>query len=159
MPVRVSNESCLRKSGIFLGLPFSPMPNDSLRGVPSAILSRLRLTCLELPGVREERAWTGTRWSIGKRNFAHVLMIEAGWPPAYARAARISGSACVLTFRLARERCAAERFRRRPFFRPAWFPNIVGVTIDPKTDWDEIEGLIRESYRVLAPKKLAAQVE
>ena len=135
------------------------MSNDSRRGVPSAILSRLRLICLELPEAREERAWTGTRWNIRRKNFAHVLTIEGGWPPAYARAAKKDGPVCVLTFRLSREHRAAQRFHREPFFRPVWFPNIAGVIVGSETDWDEIEALIRDSYRVLAPKKLVAMVE
>jgi hypothetical protein len=130
--------------------PPKPLP------VARATLAKLRLTCLELPEVVEEDAWTGIRWCVGRKNFAHVLNIDAGWPPAYAKAAAIRGSACVLTFRLSPSHCAAARFRRAPFFRPVWFPNIAGVSIDRSTDWDEIDTLIRDSYRVLAPKKLAA---
>jgi hypothetical protein len=124
--------------------------------VAPAILAKLRLTCLELPEVVEENAWTGVRWSVSRKNFAHVVNIDAGWPPAYAKAAATRGPACVLTFRLSPAHCAASRFRRAPFFRPVWFPNIAGVSIDSATDWDEIDGLVRDSYRVLAPKKLAA---
>ena len=50
------------------------------------------------------------------------------------------------------------RFRRAPFFRPVWFPNIAGIVIDARTDWDELDELIRDSYRVLAPKKLIARM-
>jgi len=135
------------------------MPRDARPDVPPDLLSRLRLVCLELPNAREERAWTGTRWNIGTKNFAHVLRIDDGWPPAYAVAAKTNGPACVLTFRLPKERCSAVRFRRAPFFRPVWFPNIAGVTLGPMTDWEEVEGLIKDSYRVLAPRKLAALVE
>jgi hypothetical protein len=135
------------------------MTKAARRPVPPDIVSRLRLICLELPEAREEAAWTGTRWNVGTKNFAHVVMIDGGWPPAYARAADTAGPACVLTFRLAREQCAAACFRRAPFFRPPWFPNIAGAVLTSATDWDEIESLIKGSYRVLAPKKLAAQVE
>jgi len=135
------------------------MPNDARRGVPPGIVSRLRLICLELPNAREQCAWTGVRWNIGTKNFAHVVMIDGGWPPAYAKAAGNLGPVCVLTFRLGKEHCAAQRFRRDPFFRPVWFPNIAGVTIGMKTDWDDIELLVKDSYRVLAPRKLAALVE
>ena len=133
--------------------------NPSPRGAPPPpILVRLRTICLDLPEVREEPAWAGVRWNIGRKNFAHVLTLDGGWPPAYASAAGIDDG-CVCTFRLAKESCVAPRFRRAPFFRPVWFPNIAGVVIDPRTDWDELERLIRDSYKVLAPKKLAAIVE
>jgi len=130
-----------------------------LRGAPPPdVLARLRLICLEFPEAREEAAWAGIRWNIGRKNFAHVLTIDGGWPPVYARAASID-SGCVCTFRLNREQCTAPRFRRAPFFRPVWFPNIAGARIDGRTDWDELELLLKESYRVLAPARLAALLE
>jgi hypothetical protein len=132
-----------------------PKPND----LPREVLARVRLLCTELPEVVEEQAWEGTRWTIRGKNFAHVLCISGGKPEAYARAAGTPGPACVLTFRLGAEHRAAARFRRAPFFRPVWFPNIAGVILDPDTDWDELDGLLRASYRVLAPRKLAVLVE
>jgi len=33
------------------------------------------------------------------------------------------------------------------------------VILDPDTDWGELDGLLRASYRVLAPRKLAVLVE
>ena len=127
--------------------------------VPREVVARLRVVCLELPEVDQQAAWTGIRWSVRRRNFAHVLMIQDGWPPAYARAAGTLGPACVLTFRLSKEHCAAARFRRAPFFRPVWFPNIAGLAIDLRSDWDEIDALVTVSYRVLAPRKLADRIE
>jgi hypothetical protein len=129
------------------------------RRAPDKVVARLRLVCLEFPEVTEERAWVGTRWCVRRKNFAHVLMIQSGWPPAYARAAGTRGPACVLTFRLDRENCRALRFRRAPFFRPPWFPNIAGMLLDSGTDWDEVDVLLRASYRMLAPRKLAVLVE
>jgi hypothetical protein len=129
------------------------------RELPRDLLNRVRLACTELPEVVEEQAWEGTRWTVRGKNFAHLLLIVNGKPEAYARAAGTSGSLCVLTFRLGQEHCAAARFRRAPFFRPVWFPNIAGVSVDAKTDWDEIDELLRASYRVLAPRKLGALVE
>jgi hypothetical protein len=125
---------------------------------PSEYLAKLRLICLELPEAQEEAAWAGIRWNTGKKNFAHALTIAGGWPPAYAEAASIDDG-CVCTFRLDPQQCAAPRFRRAPFFRPVWFPNIAGLVIDERTDWDELELLLKGSYRVLATKKLAALVE
>lgn len=51
--------------------------------VSADVLSRIRLTCLDLPEVVEEKAWAGVRWCVSKKNVAHVLLINAGWPPAY----------------------------------------------------------------------------
>ena len=126
--------------------------------VPDEILAKLRLACLDLPEAHEERAWVGTRWMIGKKNFAHVLMIDAGWPPAYAQAAATQGPACVLTFRAPLPTLRAPRYKCHPFFRPVWFPNIVGLFIDAQTDWEDVTALVADSYCVLAPKKLVERV-
>lgn len=127
--------------------------------VPSDIVAKLASICLGLPEACEEPAWVGTRWMINKKNFAHVLMIDSGWPPAYAQAANSDGPIIVLTFRLPVARLDAPRFARAPFFRPRWFANIVGMVIDDRVDWDEVSDLLTESYCVLAPKKLVALVD
>lgn len=131
---------------------------DARAAVSEPIVSRLRAICLELPEAYEEQAWVGTRWMIRKKNFAHVLVIESGWPPAYARAANSEGPMTVLTFRSG-ARLQAPRFSRPPFFKPVWWPDIAGMTIDARTDWDEATDLITASYRLLAPKKLAARLD
>ena len=129
-----------------------------MKPIPPAILTRLRSMCLALPEACEEQAWVGTRWRIRKQTFAHVLMVDAGWPPAYARAAGSDGPICVMTFRSPLPQLDAFAYTWEPFFRPVWFPNIVGMTLDATTDWNEVGGLVRASYRLLAPKRLAAQV-
>ena len=129
------------------------------REVPRAVVARLRLICLDLPEACEESAWTGTRWVVRKKNFAHVLTIDAGWPPAYAKVARHDGPLCVLTFRCAGTASDRPRFGRAPFFLPGWWPNIVGMALDERTDWDDVAGLLVASYRVLAPRKLALLVD
>ena len=66
--------------------------------VPADVVDQLRSVCLGLPEAYEEQAWVGTRWRVRQRTFAHVLVLDRGWPPAYARATGIDGPACVLTF-------------------------------------------------------------
>ena len=126
--------------------------------VAPEIIDRLRAICLEFPEAHEEQAWVGTRWTIRRKNFAHVLAIDAGWPPAYARAAGSDGPVTVLTFRSS-ARLTAPRFSRLPFFKPVWWPDIAGLVIDARTDWDEVGDFVAASYCLLAPKKLAAQVD
>jgi len=126
--------------------------------VPPATLKKLRALCLALPEAIEEPAWVGTRWRIRQQTFAHVLMVDAGRPPAYARALGADGPACVLSFRSPLPQLDAFAFSWAPFFRPPWFPDIVGMTLGRGTDWAEVAGLLRASYCHLAPKKLAALV-
>jgi hypothetical protein len=97
--------------------------------VSPEIVAKLASICLALPEVQQEPAWVGTRWCIRKKNFAHVVGIDAGWPPAYAQAAGAPGPMTVLTFRVPVSRLDTPRFDLPPFFRPVWFPNIVGVAL------------------------------
>ena len=53
--------------------------------VTPEIVERLRTVCLGLPDTYEEQAWVGTRWCIRKQTFAHVVVIDNGWPPVYAK--------------------------------------------------------------------------
>lgn len=122
--------------------------------VPPETIERIAAICLALPAAYEEAAWTGTRWMVGKKNFAHAVRIEGGWPPAYARAAGTRGPATVLTFRSPLSKADAPELWRNPFFKPVWFEDIFGVALDERTDWQRIENLLAASYAALAPKKL-----
>jgi hypothetical protein len=128
------------------------------RDVPDDIVARMRAICLRLPEAVQEDAWAGTRWSVRRQNFAHVVAIDDGWPPAYAKAAGTAGPAVVLTFRSSGDELDALTLAGPPFFRPPWAPNIVGMLLGPDADWDEITELVTESYCVMAPKKLADQI-
>ena len=48
------------------------------------------------------------------------------------------------------------RFFAPPYVGPKGW---VGVRLDDGPDWDEVAGLVRRSYRLVAPKRLAALVE
>jgi hypothetical protein len=122
-------------------------------------VDRVRAVCLGLPEVAEEQAWVGTRWTVRKQNFAHVVRIESGWPPAYARAANSDGPLTVLTFRAAGSELAALSASGPPFFKPVWFADIVGMVLDAATDWGEVAELLTESYCLLAPAKLVELVD
>src|SRR5262249_16124552 len=125
-------------------------------GVPASMLQRLRGLCLALPQAHEEAAWTGTRWRIRTHTFPPLPATQPSWPPAYARAAGTAGPACVMTLRSPLPEADAFAFGWAPFFKPGWWPDIVGMTLDARTDWEEVAALITESYCRLAPKKLAA---
>jgi hypothetical protein len=128
--------------------------------VPQAITDKLGEICLVLPEVSEEEAWVGRRWMVRKKNFAQVLMIANGYPPAYARVAKVSKTSaplCLLTFGCFNPATADPRFTSKPYLLPGWWPNIVGKLIDDQTDWRQVALHIQESYCCLAPKRLSAQ--
>jgi len=113
------------------------------------ILEQLRARCLALPDAWEEPAWTGRRFLVRKRNFAHVF-------------AMCDADGAVVTFMAFRspdeERDALVR-SGHPFFLLGWGRNVVGMVLDEATDWEEVRELVTESYCVLAPKKLVALVD
>jgi hypothetical protein len=122
--------------------------------VPTEIVARLCAICLGLPEAYEEVAWTGVRWRVRGRTFAHVLTIADGWPPAYARAAGTDGPCCVLMFRAAGDELDALRHGGAPFFAPPWRSDEVGMVVAGPVDDDELRELLTESYRALAPPRL-----
>lgn len=127
--------------------------------VPAEIVTRLGAICRPLPETRQEAAWVGTRWRVRDQTFAHVLTIADAWPPAYAQAAKTDGPTCVVTFRTLDRQFDPVDFETPPFFRPVWFPNIVGAVLDQTTDWDRLAELLKVSYRVLAPQKLVEALD
>jgi len=122
--------------------------------VPPEILGELRAVCLGLPEAYEEEAWVGTRWRIRTRTFAHVLAVDSGWPPAYARAAATNGPAILLMFRSSGAELGTLRAVGHPFFAPVWRADEVGLILGADVDWKEVAELLTESYAVLAPRAL-----
>lgn len=116
--------------------------------VPDRVLDELRAICLALPETHEEQAWTGRRWRIRTRTFAHVLTVDSPRGPVTVVTFRSSGDELDVLFKTG-----------HPFFRPGWGSNVVGMVLEDGVDWSEVRELLTESYCVLAPKKLAALVE
>jgi hypothetical protein len=122
------------------------------------VLEHLRAICLVLPDAYEEQAWTGRRWMVRKKTFAHVLAIEDGRPQAHARAVGDAGPITVVTFRSDGPELEALAHAGHPFFYAGWGRDVVGMVLDDATDWQEVAELLTESYCLLAPQKLAARV-
>ncbi|WCN84115.1 MmcQ/YjbR family DNA-binding protein [Micromonospora sp. LH3U1] len=126
--------------------------------VPPEVLDQLRPICLGLPETYEEPAWVGTRWRIRKRTFAHVLTVDPDRQAVHARAAEVDEPACLLVFRSPPDEIAGLLGGGHPFYKPDWGPNVMGMVLNADTDWEEVGELLTESYRMLAPKRLAALV-
>jgi YjbR len=130
--------------------------------VDRRVVERLGAICLALPEVVEDDAWVGVRWSIRTKNFAHLVAIADGRPAAYAAAAGTDGPVTLLTFRAGGDDLAALAAMGPPFFKPVWFRDIVGLVLADDPDevaWDEVTELVTDSYRLRAPKRLAALVD
>ena len=120
-----------------------------------AVVRRLGALAARLPEAYQEDAWTGVRWRIRTKTFAHVMVAQEGYESAYRDITGDPGTRTVLTFRAAGDELLALTHAGLPFYKPPWSPTIVGVVLDDDTDWTEIGELVTESYRHCAPQKLA----
>lgn len=138
------------------------MPSED---VPPEILRPLRAICLRLPDAYEEAAWTGTRWCVRSRTFAHAAVLpdeSAGYPgghPARLMVGDPAAELVVMSFRAPSPEFEVLIAAGPPFYRAGWGHDVMGMVLDDATDWDEVAEVLTESYCVLAPKKLVARVD
>jgi hypothetical protein len=113
----------------------------------AAITNRLRKICLALPEAAEKEAWGDPTFRVKHKIFAMEKRgdgLVSVWFKAPA------GSQGVLIG------ADPETFFRPPYVgHKGW----VGMRLDAKPDWKEVAVLLRRSYVLTAPKKLAAMVE
>jgi predicted DNA-binding protein (MmcQ/YjbR family) len=108
-------------------------------------LSRLRRLCLALPEAEEIETWDTPTFRVRGKIFALVWSEGPGlgvWlkaPP---------GSAALLI------EVDPARFFRPPYLGGRGW---VGVRLAGKVDWADLEDLIRRSFSLVAPKRLAVQ--
>lgn len=118
------------------------------------VVLRLRAVATALPEAYEEDAWTGVRWRIRKKTFAHVMVAQRGYESAYRDVTGDDTERTVLTFRATGDELLALTHAGLPFYKPPWSGTIVGLVLDDDTDWAEVTELLTESYRYCAPLKL-----
>ncbi len=123
------------------------------------VVARLAAIALALPEAVEQDAWTGVRWRIRGKTFAHVLVAQEGYTSAYRDVTGVTEPTTVLTFRSSGDELLALTHAGPPFYQPPWSPTVVGMVLDDATDWAEVAELVTESYRFCAPQKLVRQLE
>jgi len=111
--------------------------------MPRAPIHRLRAICLALPDAEERETWGEATFRVRDKIFA--MQVTGGDAPALWCKAP-PGSQQILV--------GADPAR---FFAPPYLGHKgwVGVRLDRAPDWEEIAGLIRHSYALIAPKRLA----
>ncbi|WP_225882381.1 MmcQ/YjbR family DNA-binding protein [Streptomyces aureocirculatus] len=144
-------------------VPMDDAPTDVVPlddEIPPDALAHLRAVCLSFPDAYEEPAWTGIRWRVRTRTFAHVYRTDLtrSSAPAARAMTTTAGLSTTLTFRSHGEEFEALTSAGAPFFQLSWGANVVGMRLDGTTAWDEVRELLTESYCVQAPKRLAARV-
>jgi hypothetical protein len=119
-------------------------------GVGVDPLGSLRKLCLALPEVTERPSHGEPTWFVrGKKSFVMCanhhhddrLAFWCAAPPG-AQEAMVAGE--------------PGRFFRPPYVGSRGW---LGVWLDVPVDWDEIAEIVGEAYRMIAPKKLIAQLD
>ena len=114
--------------------------------MPDEPRERLRAICLALPEAVEKEAWGDPTWRVRDKIFA---MAKRGEGRSLALVQGAAGEPEVLVG------ADPERFFVPPYVgHKGW----VGMRLDGKPDWDEVALLVRRSYRLTAPKRLAVLV-
>lgn len=118
------------------------------------VVRRVGSIASRLPEIREEEAWTGVRWRVRQKTFAHVMVAQPGYESSYRDITGDASVRTVLTFHAAGDELLALTHAGFPFYKPPWSGTIVGLVLDDGTDWTEVAELVTESYRCCAPQKL-----
>ena len=113
-------------------------------------LGKLRALCLALPEATEKEAWGEPTFRVGGKMFAMFTNNHHGderiavWCKAPPGVQEILVGA------------APERFFVPPYVgHKGW----IGVRLDRKVDWEEVADILADSYRMTAPKRLAASFD
>ena len=116
----------------------------------SGVLTRVRKICLTLPEAHEKIAWGAPTFRVRDRQFAMYLDNHHGdgrlalWckAPPGAQESLVGAD--------------PKRFFVPPYVgTQGW----LGIQLDKGLDWGVIEGLVRDGYLEIAPKRLRATLE
>ncbi len=107
-------------------------------------VDRLRDICLDFPEAIEQETWGDPTFRVRGKIFA---MEKRGDGRSSLWCKAPPGAQAVLVG------ADPDRFFAPPYVGPKGW---VGVRIDDGPDWAEVEALVRRSYRLIAPRRLAA---
>jgi predicted DNA-binding protein (MmcQ/YjbR family) len=105
-----------------------------------------------LPEAHEVEAWGEPTFRVRNKLFAMYASADMhhgeGRPAVWCKAAPGNQSLMV--------RAAPQRFFVPPYVGPSGW---VGIWLDGAVDWAELADLLRDSYRLVAPKRLRALLD
>jgi hypothetical protein len=120
--------------------------------MPPSPIARLRRICLALPEAHEVEAWGEPTFRVRNKVFAMHASADthhgAGRPGVWCKAG--PGNQALMV--------AAEpsRYFVPPYVGPSGW---IGIWLDKNPDWKEVAALMRDSYCLIAPKKLLAKLD
>jgi hypothetical protein len=119
--------------------------------MPPRPLTRLRKLCLALPEAHEVEAWGEPTFRVKNKIFAMYAAPNnhhgGGKTAVWVKATPVNQRLMV--------EAEPDQFFVPPYVGPSGW---VGVWLEDSCDWDGLRGLLRDAYRMTAPKKLVAQL-
>ena len=114
-------------------------------------LARLRKLCLALPEAHEVEAWGEPTFRVRNKLFAMYADAEnhhgAGRPAVWCKAG--PGNQALMV------KSDPDRFFVPPYVGPSGW---IGIRLDRNPDWAEIGELMKDAYRLVAPKRLLSSI-
>lgn len=115
-------------------------------------LARLRKLCLALPEAHEVEAWGEPTFRVRNKLFAMYASAGThhggGRPAVWCKAG--PGNQAIMV------RADPRRFFVPPYVGPSGW---IGIWLDGRVDWKELADLLRDSYRLVAPKRLRVLIQ
>jgi hypothetical protein len=112
-------------------------------------LPRLRKLCLALPEAHEVEAWGEPTFRVKGKLFAMYAHASnhhgAGRHSVWIKATKENQALMIRT--------QPDRFFKPPYVGPSGW---VGVYLDKSPDWDEVGELLRDGWKMTAPKRVIA---
>ncbi len=116
--------------------------------LPAEVLAAAPAVCLGFPQAEERETWGHPTFRVRDKIFAAFGIDEQSERATMAMKAPPGEQELLLA-------------TGEPFFSPkyvganAW----IGLWVGPDTDWEEVAELVEDSYRMIAPKRLSAQLD
>src|SRR5687768_13706584 len=120
--------------------------------MPPSPLARLRKLCLALPEAHEVVAWGEPTFRVRNKVFAMYASADnhhgKGRAGVWCKSTHANQDLLVRAF--------PDRYFVPPYAGPSGW---VGVYLDAKPDWDAVAELLADGYRMIAPKRLIADLD
>jgi hypothetical protein len=113
---------------------------------------RLRELCLALPEAHEVETWGEPTFRVRNKIFAMYASAAThhggGRTSVWCKAKPVTQDMMI--------RAEPNRYYSPPYVGPKGW---VGVWLDKSPDWNALEGLLLDAYRMTAPRRLVAQLD
>jgi hypothetical protein len=115
------------------------------------LLARVREICTALPGITERLSHGEVTWFIGEKRVLATM-------DDHHHGAEHFAVTCPAPPGVQQDMVGADpdRFYRPPYVGPAGW---IGIRLDDEVDWDEVERIIEDAFRLRAPKTLVRQLD